>query len=223
MGAVVWDTTLDSNMPAGATFSEYAKLAHDNIPMPISNQQHHHFIHPGSLYHQLSNLGPTFRHQKTGELVSWTPDCDIRESKTAYHIEIEVPGVRDRKSIQVVWISPRILQIDGVAARPHLKGDRSEVVLGFGLNGIAKDEKIHKEDSGSDSQCQKCADRDNESELTNIVRGERKIGSWRRFFTLPVDCDATTLKAKLDAGLLHISVSKHEGTVAEGAQMVEIE
>ena len=58
---------------------------------------------------------------------------------------------------------------------------------------------------------------------TEIIHGERKIGSWHRTFTLPLDRDLTTTKAKLDAGLLHISVFKNDGSGGDEAKMVAVE
>jgi hypothetical protein len=51
-------------------------------------------------------------------LSSWTPNTDIRETKLAYHIEIEVPGVGDRQSLLIQWMSPRTLLVEGDIKRP---------------------------------------------------------------------------------------------------------
>jgi len=41
---------------------------------------------------------------------------------------------------------------------------------------------------------------------------ERKVGSWQRTFTLPLDVDMKALRAKLDAGLLGIYLPKRDLT-----------
>jgi len=41
-----------------------------------------------------------------------------------------------------------------------------------------------------------------------ILLSERKLGPWRRTFTLPDDVEIQELKARLDGGLLRIDVPK---------------
>jgi HSP20 family molecular chaperone IbpA len=220
MGAVVWDTVLDSIIPTQHTLG-------DLNPLPSSNQHHHHYHYPGGVYHSLSNIASGFGHQKTssGELVSWTPDCDVRETKKAYYIDIEAPGISDKKAIQISWLSGRVLQIDGVTTRSLLEGDGEPTVKSStASNGISKDTKVKMKADEEDVPCEKCASQGfGANSTTNIIRGERKIGSWRRHLTLPVGCDLTSLKAKLDAGLLQITVTKNEGFPPEGARNIEIE
>jgi hypothetical protein len=49
MGVVVWDTTLDSEIPAGADCGGYEKVDAENIPVPISNQHQRHFYYSGGV------------------------------------------------------------------------------------------------------------------------------------------------------------------------------
>ena len=67
-------------------------------------------------YHQdkSSNTGGEPR------LPSWAPNTDIRETKLAYHIEIEVPGVTDRQNLLIQWMSPRTLLVEGDIKRPPI-------------------------------------------------------------------------------------------------------
>lgn len=57
---------------------------------------------------------------------------------------------------------------------------------------------------------------------TSAVLGEHKIDSWRWTATLPLDCNLTTTKAKLDARLLHISLSMKNGLVGDEAKIVGV-
>src|SRR2546423_10041192 len=70
-----------------------------------TGQRHmHHFHFP---HMDLQNMSWRFsrQHGKSSHignepcLSSWAPDTDIRETKLAYHIEIEVPGVMDKKDL----------------------------------------------------------------------------------------------------------------------------
>jgi HSP20 family molecular chaperone IbpA len=58
---------------------------------------------------------------------------------------------------------------------------------------------------------------------TKLLHGERKTGSWRRCFSLPIDCDMKTLRAGLEAGLLHISIFKRDMAGGEPATKIEVE
>lgn len=237
MGSVVWPDTLQSENPAVTTFGGYEKYARQSSPSSVAHQHHHHFHYPSGVFHTLGNLAEPFTYKgHDGGLASWTPDSDVRETKTAYHIEIEVPGVSDKKAVHIAWLSPRILQVEGAAVRPDLARGRDQDDkpkwesggAGAAANGETKKAHIGQSadtsaKSAQDSRpCQKCADNENEM-TTRIIHGERKIGSWRRLYTLPVGCDMTTLKAKLDAGLLQVSVLKQEGLVGEGMKSIEIE
>ena len=220
------------------TFGGYEKLAREGVP--IAHQHHHHFHYPGGVYHTLGNFAAeAFQHKKhtnaNGDLVSWTPDSDVCETKIAYHIEMEVAGVSDKKAIKIAWLSPRTLQVDGAAMRADLirgrEGDgepmwESDVVSGGSgseTSGVSKKPDVKAKDGEDGGPCIRCADCENEV-TTKIIHGERKIGSWRRTFTMPIGCDMTTLRAKLDSGLLHISVFKKKVVDGEGpVKVVEVE
>jgi len=44
--------------------------------------------------------------------------------------------------------------------------------------------------------------------MPSVLLSERKLGPWRRTFTLPDDVDMKALKARLDGGLLRIDLPK---------------
>lgn len=222
--AVVWDSILESEFPAMTSLGGYDKIAREGVsavPVPATQQHHHHFHYPSGVYHALGSLSAGLQHKKHSAL-SWAPNADIRETKLAYHIEMEVPGVADKKSIKMAWLSPNTFQVDGLATRPDLvrgrEGDgdpmwESDVISG----GSSSSEKAGTKSKDSGPRV-KCTDSENEM-TTLLISGERKIGPWRRIFTLPLGCDMSTLKAKLDAGMLRISVFKK----AEERHEIEVE
>jgi HSP20 family molecular chaperone IbpA len=63
--------------------------------------------------------------------------------------------------------------------------------------------------------------------VPTILLGERKVGPWRRTFTLPDDVEMRELKARLEAGLLRIDLPKRsietENDVKHGGIRIEIE
>ena len=227
--AVVLDSDLGSEVPATTSFGGYGKPEREGH----SEVLHHHFYYPSGYLHGLGNLAEVFKHKKhaNGDIVSWTPDSDVRETKLAYHIEMELAGVSDKKNILIQWMSPRTLLVESKAVRPDLTRGReadgdalweSDVMLGSETNGVeekAVDKSMNDQDGGP---CVRCPDTENEM-TTKLLHVERNIGSWRRCFTLPIDCDMKTLRAGLEAGLLHISVFKREMAGEELVTRTDVE
>lgn len=231
--AVVWDTPETS--PWEPTAKEF--LGHHDASKD-GHREVHHFHYP-----QLTAMTEAFKHKRhaNGDIASWTPSSDIRETNLAYHIEMELPGVTDKKQILIQLIKPRTLVVEGKATRPDLFRGREadgEPMWETGpaangdsnKNGHAKPAPkanhepaaaTHKHDHDEDGgELFRCPDTENEM-MTRLIHGERKIGSWRRSFTLPADVDMNSVKATLEFGLLHISVLRHD--VPTGEQMVKIE
>jgi len=229
MGAVVGDTELESDS-TNLALGDHERYGHESVPGPVSHHAHHHFTYPSAMYHTFGGL--THKNTAIGEFAHWTPNSDVRETEIAYHIEMEVAGVSDKKTIKVACLAPRTLLVEGVAERADLlrgrEGDGESVWKGEGVaNGAdkkleAKKVEVNGKDDIDGGPCTKCADTENEM-TTKVIHGERKIGSWHRTFTLPVGCDLTTTKAKLDAGLLHISVFKKDRFGANKAKIVTVE
>ena len=55
-----------------------------------------------------------------------------------------------------------------------------------------------------------------------LILGERRIGSFRREFSFPVDVDMEKLSAKLEAGLLTIKVPKRINSYPRGSGKLKI-
>jgi HSP20 family molecular chaperone IbpA len=55
-----------------------------------------------------------------GSVSSWSPRTDIRQTKLAYHIEIEVPGTTDKETLLIQWLSPSTLIVRGEIERPFV-------------------------------------------------------------------------------------------------------
>jgi HSP20 family molecular chaperone IbpA len=53
----------------------------------------------------------------------WVPDTDIRETRAAYHIEIEVPNVTDKHDTSIQCLSDGTLLVQGNAGRPDIEDD----------------------------------------------------------------------------------------------------
>lgn len=91
----------------------------------------HHFHFPALSIHDFRSKVENVSHlaQPPGpasKFAPWVPDADIRDAKKAYHIEIEVPGVTDKTTLAIQWLSPRTLLVRGDIKRPKLAGKAAE-------------------------------------------------------------------------------------------------
>ena len=59
-------------------------------------------------------------HQDHPQQHIFVPRVDMRETKHDYYLDIELPGVHDKASINIEWTSNRKLLVEGAAERPSL-------------------------------------------------------------------------------------------------------
>jgi HSP20 family molecular chaperone IbpA len=59
-------------------------------------------------------------HQRHHKQHIFVPHVDMRETKHDYYIDIELPGVYDKNSINIEWTANRKLLIEGASERPSL-------------------------------------------------------------------------------------------------------
>ncbi|KAL6251232.1 hypothetical protein RBB50_001440 [Rhinocladiella similis] len=192
---------------------------------PIQPHEHPtHFQFPRVSLHEMT-LRTHYRGPHKPEQVSapkpagiFAPATDIRETMRSYHIEIETPGVTNKDSIMVQWLTPHTLLVQGESKRPAniglLDGDEgSKVWEGASGEGWAV-ESGHTKQQEDGGPIMRTPSRETvEAELKadsipTVLLSERKVGPWRRTFTLPEDVEMKELKARLDGGLLRIDLPK---------------
>jgi len=201
--AVVWDSALGPPT-SSANYDALATDGHSDA----------HLLHQPSRANGTA-LDPAHKRQVNGNIASWTPDSDIRETKIAYHIEIELAGLTNMKDILIQWMSSRTLLVEGKTRRMDLcrthEGD-GEAMWESDSQPSDVENEMHESNNDEDGGVlYRCPDTP-EERTTRLVQSERKIGAWRRSFTLPIDADMKTVKAALDNGLLHISVFKRQSS-----------
>lgn len=118
---VVWDPPATTKQPTSSSH-------------PQQTQPHtHHFHFPpksllaatASFSEHLKSQGRKLSHIADGErgpdsVSSWSPPTDIRQTKLAYHIEIEVPGTTDKDALLIQWLSSSTLLVRGEIERPFV-------------------------------------------------------------------------------------------------------
>lgn len=143
------------------------------------------------------------------------PDVDIRDGVSHYLIEIECPGVKNAADIHCQWTSRRHLTVTGTVGRPEYVSVMSE-----DNDPIALMPKLCRE---KDIPAQQQENGKAKERPVYLILGERRIGSFRRNFTFPVDVEQEQMSAKLEAGLLRIVLPKKQHHVPQGTGKINIE
>jgi len=222
-------------------FSAPAQNEHPIQPHP-SHPTHFQFprtsLHAATLHSHFQGPHPPDSVRAPKSATSWSPATDIRETMAAYHIEVEVSGIANKDDIMIQWLSPHTLLVQGVAERPKNIGltDQSEgkrVWEGKDAEGWAAEAghgKVPASDGGPlvRTPSRETVEADLLSDTTpTILLSERKVGPWRRTFTLPEDVEMRELKARLEGGLLRIDLPKRSiedlEVLKSGGIRIEIE
>ena len=136
-----------------------------------------------------------------------SPRIDTRESKTAYYVDIELPGLESEERVQLKWVSSRTLLVQAVVERKGTPeddvGPASEAVEGNGDGGAVKRENDIGKQQGKSSESKK-------QQMVFLTLAERRIGLYGRALDFPVDVDHDATTAKLSAGVLRLTVRKVE-------------
>jgi HSP20 family molecular chaperone IbpA len=160
-------------------------------PHHPKSQSHPHSL--GSFLHYLDEA-----HGKLEE--NATPDLDVRETGSAYFLDVELPGVADKKNdVLIKWVSSRTLVIEGQLRR-------TDIAREWGEDSNQHDSKMSA-DVPEEQQHSKAKVKLDE---TSLIFKERRVGKFRRSFTFPVDIESSKLRAKLEDGLLKIRVPKQK-------------
>lgn len=181
--------------------------------------------HPHAREHQhMTYLQFLARRQPDQNLHPNYPDVDIRDAISQYLIELECPGVKDAADIHCQWTSSRHLAVSGTVARPEYVpcDDREVIAL---MPGLCREKDLPLSSSlEQEGEQKKNGDGGSETPPpVYVVLGERRIGSFRRTFTFPVEVEHEGMTARLEAGLLRIRVLKKLHHVPKGSGKVAVD
>lgn len=151
---------------------------------------------------------------------SFTPKFDVKETKDAYELHGELPGV-DQKNINIEWTDNNTLQISGKHEHVREEGQRPTAIEGNGEQKQlepGKDEKhqptVEDESAESSNKDTQVAEQSQRHEVAKHEPkhkywvSERSVGSFHRSFAFPARVDQDAVKASLKNGILSIVVPK---------------
>lgn len=135
------------------------------------------------------------------QLRTFAPKFDVRETKDAYHLDGELPGIQ-QKDIDIEFTDPQTLVIKGRTEREYHSPEagepeeqaqgqkeqgQSQEVTKTGEKQVSKHDKHHK---------------------TKYWVSERSIGEFNRTFSFPTRVNHDAVKANLKNGVLSVVVPK---------------
>lgn len=136
----------------------------------------------------------------SSSISSFAPRFDVRESKDAYHLDGELPGIA-QKDIEIEFSDPQTLNIKGRAVREYHSNDETP------KSASVEDEKNDKETAVQKSSDKKEVSKSNNNNFKYWVT-ERSVGEFHRSFNFPSRVDQDGVKASLKNGVLSVVVPK---------------
>ncbi|EED12186.1 heat shock protein Hsp30/Hsp42, putative [Talaromyces stipitatus ATCC 10500] len=145
--------------------------------------------------------------QSQSSITSFAPRFDVRESKDAYHLDGELPGIA-QKDIEIEFSDPQTLTIKGRAVREYHSGNLDNE----GENANApKPASVEDANDKDNKAVQKSSDKKEVSKNRDNYKywvSERSVGEFHRSFNFPSRVDQDGVKANLKNGILSIVVPK---------------
>jgi len=166
-----------------------------------------HFRH--SVGHTLSNVAGTIVHPLDGGQPTLNPSIDVRESKTTYYIDIELPGLDNVDKLRIRWSNSRTLLLETGLQRPEVD-EAGTGGAGTTSGTTATSDATVPAENQSENGSRTDGKEDVKGKDIALTVHERRIGSFARAFNFPTKVSHEGLDARLHAGLLRLTVPKVE-------------
>ncbi|KAK0614014.1 30 kDa heat shock protein [Immersiella caudata] len=197
--------------------------------MSLWNTRHSHNTAPGfsSLFRMLDDFdryAQSGMGESAGSLRSFNPKFDIAEHEKDYVLQGELPGVQP-ENVVIEFTDPQTLVIRG-----HAKHERTEGDPSMAPKKIEAGKEQGKIDSGEAKQSETAVTEQKEGDKkvekkedakpkAKYWLSERSYGEFSRVFSFPAAVDQDGVQAKLEHGVLNITVPKAE---KKGNKKIEI-
>jgi len=145
---------------------------------------------------------------------TFSPRFDVKESKEAYTLEGELPGI-DQKDIAIEFSDEQTLTIKGrtesyneTGERPRIEAPEAEEAPDAKATPDAKDDQSKTSESKEVAQQTTSAVTKAEEPKHTYWVSERSVGEFSRSFSFPSRVDHENIKASLKNGILSVVVPK---------------
>lgn len=149
-------------------------------------------------------------------LRSFTPKFDVKETKEAYELHGELPGV-EQKNVNIEWTDNNTLTISGKHEHVREEGQRPTAIeAGDEQKKIESHQPtVEDESAGSANKDTQVAKQPEQQQQVSKEEpkhrywvSERSVGSFHRSFAFPARVNQDAVKASLKNGILSIVVPK---------------
>ncbi|KAL2838328.1 HSP20-like chaperone [Aspergillus pseudodeflectus] len=137
---------------------------------------------------------------------SFAPRFDVRETKDAYHLDGELPGIQ-QKDIDIEFTDPQTLVVKGRVEREY---SSETAPSGEEQQKQEKQEKQEKPAEGQGGEVAKSGDKQvsKTGPKPRYWVSERSVGEFQRAFSFPERVNQDEVKASLKDGILSLVVPK---------------
>lgn len=182
-----------------------------------------------SSYHHQSpchtSPGNATHHQGHSHVRAFTPSFDVTETKDAFILEGELPGLSDKRAVDIEFTDHQTLLVKGkiekvAIATPAIQEEHHEEATRPRTPPKPTVEDIDEGDDGKStiltptstvvSHQEKKPEKQPKKEQTRYWVSERTIGSFQRTFSFPGLIDQDKVTATLEHGILTIVVPKRQ-------------
>jgi len=154
--------------------------------------------------------------QVDNQLRSFSPKFDVKETKDAYELHGEFPGI-EQKDINIEWTDGNTLTISGRTESHREEGGRPQGFIEEGDAASSSSDKkklqptVEDENAGGNKAVAKQDGQEvtkHQEPDTKFWVSERSVGEFHRSFSFPARIDQENVKASLKNGILSIVVPK---------------
>jgi HSP20 family protein len=175
----------------------------------------YYFNHPGSLEKQISK-----EFDKQMELfksVDFSPKINLSEDEKNYYIHADLPGLNKDQVKMELSEDNRLITISG----------ERKTVIDHSNENETETESIEKandtkEESNEESE-KKSEKKSKNKNNKKYSRIECSYGKFSRSFSIPENADVNNIHAKLENGVLEVSISKIEAPKQESKRSIQIQ
>lgn len=152
---------------------------------------------------------------------AFTPNFDVYESDTTYTLEGDLPGLSNKKALDLEFSDDRTLMIRGKVERTIPAG---QTPGGRSLKPTVEDTDDEEDFAMVDKkEGEKEGEKKEKEEVVAEMKtwlNERTFGTFQRSFNFPTPVNVEEVKAQLANGVLRVTIPK---IVPKGTKKIEIE
>lgn len=149
---------------------------------------------------------------------AFSPNFDVHETEHTYVLEGELPGLDDKKNVNLEFTDDKTLMVSGRIERSWSSGTPPPKAV----EGASEQKKIgggEKTEENAKDQADSAEKKEQQKSDVKYWVSERSVGEFSRSFSFPGNVDIDKVKASLEHGVLKIIVPKME---KKGGRRIEL-